>query len=182
MGPVSVVNNWRRKGFMIAAAEITQSLETNKSALVAAHRTQNWEFAKLLSQERQQLKKKRKPRCLTCGVTITKGSHCCMHSTVRRFYSNKLAGLSKAFPGLRSRDSTDCTPGTLTARQTHVVCTWVESGTVRGAAAKLGLSEKTVEYHLAMARRRAGLGRGPLLWLAIWAIQNGVTTFKIKGK
>ena len=61
-----------------------------KSALVTAHREENWEVAKELSQLRQKLKKKR--YCIEpgCAVRICSGDRCRMHEKRHRFYSKKL--------------------------------------------------------------------------------------------
>ncbi len=66
-----------------------------KTALVAAHRSQDWEAAKRLSQEKQKAKKK--PRCVVCGVRFSKGGgqstrlRCTMHSIVNQFYERRLS-------------------------------------------------------------------------------------------
>ncbi len=45
------------------------TLSENKIALVAAHRSGDWETARLLSQARQKLKQVR--RCQICGVRLS---------------------------------------------------------------------------------------------------------------
>ncbi len=70
------------------------TIAENKSKLVEAHRGQDWELAKQLSQERERLKKKK--YCTVCGVRINVTPNrnttlCRMHSTVKRFYSHSLA-------------------------------------------------------------------------------------------
>ncbi len=71
------------------------TLLENKLAMVEAHRKGDWETAKVLSQEKQRLK--RKPHCSVCGVPVSKGgkngtaTRCGMHSIMRQFYSGALA-------------------------------------------------------------------------------------------
>jgi len=62
--------------------------------------------------------------------------------------------------------------GEITERQRSVVKAWMAAGSVKGAAGRLGLASKTVEYHLTAARYRLGIG--PLMWLAVWATKNGM--------
>lgn len=50
-----------------------------KQALIEAHKAQDWEAAKVLSQEKQKLKRIR--RCQKCGVAVTPPSNYCqMHN------------------------------------------------------------------------------------------------------
>lgn len=58
-------------------------LANNKLALVEAHRKQDWESAKQLSQERQRIKKVR--YCPDCGLR-TEGIRCSVHAIAYRFY------------------------------------------------------------------------------------------------
>lgn len=46
------------------------TLQENKAALIIAHRAQDWEAAKRLSQEKQRLKKEERNRCTVCGVPL----------------------------------------------------------------------------------------------------------------
>ena len=65
----------------------------------------------------------------------------------------------------------------LTDRQKRVLRVWVEAGSNKEAAQRLGLSRKTVEYHL--ARMRVSLGIGPLVWLGIWAVKHGIVSIEL---
>jgi len=62
-----------------------RTVDELKPALVKAHREQDWELAKELSQIRERLKKKR--HCLTCGVRVQGASvYCRMHANISRYY------------------------------------------------------------------------------------------------
>lgn len=54
-------------------------LKANKALLVFAHRNGDEERAKVLSQEKQRIRKKIFPRCEVCGVAIQYGNKCPMH-------------------------------------------------------------------------------------------------------
>lgn len=62
------------------------TLSIIKSMLVAAHRNEDWELAKKLSQEKETMKRKSKVFCPDCGVVIHNRSfHCQMHARLYRF-------------------------------------------------------------------------------------------------
>lgn len=77
-------------------------LSENKAQLANAHRSQNWELAKLLSQERETLKKeaRRFKKCVVCGVTCS-GEKCLMH---RNYPINRLKSDGK--PSIVSLEKT----------------------------------------------------------------------------
>jgi hypothetical protein len=81
---------------MLAALEIAERLRVNKLALIAAHRLGDWESAKLLSQERQRLKKQANHKCEVCGVSLSRGKPtsrlCRIHEWARRYYARHLPG------------------------------------------------------------------------------------------
>lgn len=58
-----------------------RTIDQNKFALVEAHRNQDWESAKVLSQEKQSLKKYR--YCVDCGLRCC-GIRCATHAIVHR--------------------------------------------------------------------------------------------------
>ena len=61
-----------------------------KTRLVEAHRKQDWEEAKRLSQEKQKAKK-RINKCIVCGVTIYPFTmRCSMHHRTWKHYSHSL--------------------------------------------------------------------------------------------
>lgn len=65
------------------------TLAENKALLVKAHRDKDWRKAKVLSQQRQRLKKHR--FCLDCGTRLAgKAIRCHMHSNIYRFYNMSL--------------------------------------------------------------------------------------------
>ena len=49
--------------------------ELNKAKMIEAFRRQDWESFKLLSQEKEKLKKSEKRYCSVCGVILSKLSH-----------------------------------------------------------------------------------------------------------
>lgn len=79
-----------------------RTLLTNKAELVEAHRAEDWERAKKLSQERERLKRQEVPRCQWpgCGQTLSNRNrgavHCRMHWIVSRYYKKTLAAAATA--------------------------------------------------------------------------------------
>ena len=70
------------------------TLKEIKVALVAAHRSEDWELAKVLSQKKEKLKRARKRCCIDCGVPINNIRHdsirCRMHFIIHRYYSRSV--------------------------------------------------------------------------------------------
>jgi len=80
------------------------TLKEIKAALIVAHRKGNWERAKILSQEKERLKRAAKPRCVDCGVAIrnTKRNsatgvsvRCYMHHVIHKYYSRAIPNSMK---------------------------------------------------------------------------------------
>ena len=60
-----------------------------QTALIEAHRSENWELARVLSQEKQKAKKIH--HCADCGVRISGDSmRCQMHANVYQFWHHRL--------------------------------------------------------------------------------------------
>lgn len=63
------------------------TLSENKAALIEAHRNEDWETAKLLSQERERIKKHSPRRCGECGIPLSPSNRsglCTMHNPFHR--------------------------------------------------------------------------------------------------
>lgn len=75
------------------------SLAEIKSELVDAHRRQDWELAKILSQKKSLAIKTNRRACVVCGLPLTKGGNrdssprerCAMHARIHRFYGHTIA-------------------------------------------------------------------------------------------
>lgn len=62
----------------------------------------------------------------------------------------------------------------LTQRQLECVVRLARSQTRKEIAVDLGLSSKTVEYHVACAARRLGIVAGDVAGMTRWAIRAGM--------
>lgn len=70
--------------------------------------------------------------------------------------------------------------GKVTKCQRRVLRAWVHYGNMKEAAHALGLSIKTIEYHLAKVRERLRINQP--LWVALWAVRHRVATVPTKAK
>ena len=70
--------------------QIMAALKRVRYALATAHRNADWEKAKLLSQKKCKLRRRLRPTCADCGVIISGGERCMMHSNVHQFYDKRL--------------------------------------------------------------------------------------------
>ena len=71
-------------------------MEENRAKLIEAHRVQDWELARVLSQEREYLKSTRQSRvgsfnhCCVCDQPIIRGIRCQLHYRMHRYYNHSL--------------------------------------------------------------------------------------------
>ncbi len=70
-----------------------RTLSKNKSELIKAHLSKDWDLAAKLSQEKQKLKKIL--HCIDCGLRIGEGLRCKLHSIRRKYYDNSLPSTVK---------------------------------------------------------------------------------------
>lgn len=76
-----------------------------KTELIHAHRTENWEEAKRLSQLKEKVKTMRR-HCLDCGVPLSPRKHsirCRLHATFHRFHGRAIASALLLMLGLAAR-------------------------------------------------------------------------------
>lgn len=65
-----------------------------KEQLIEAHRNQDWDEAKRLSQlkQREKIRNRQIAHCVDCGIAIQRGrTRCGIHARLKRFYSQALA-------------------------------------------------------------------------------------------
>lgn len=80
-----------------AAGSRLRSLAQIRVDLVMAHRAQDWEWAKELSQEKVKTIRRTFSFCLDCGARVKRGTdRCFMHSIRFRWYRRALAQKGKS--------------------------------------------------------------------------------------
>lgn len=62
----------------------------------------------------------------------------------------------------------------MTARQKEVVLALINEGTIKGAAQRLKLSDRTIEFHLNSVKKELRIVS--LIHIALWAVKNGIVT------
>lgn len=69
-----------------------RTLAEIKRDMIAARNSDNEEWAKQLSQEKQRVKKKLRARCIECGTAVSRGSsgRCCLCYLKSRYYEKTI--------------------------------------------------------------------------------------------
>lgn len=63
----------------------------------------------------------------------------------------------------------------LTKRQREVLKEFVATASIKCAARNVGISRKTADHHLERARAKLGVNNS--MWLAMWAVKEGIVEF-----
>lgn len=163
------------------SAALRERRDQNKLALIQAHRSGDWEAARVLSQEKQVLKKKARNYCW-CGAPISPGGtrsaaertcavhnpkHLCMQvGLTLEEYRSELVALLKPHCDMKSF---------ISPQQEAALRAWIDAGCcVKTAAEQLGINSGSCDRLLHKIREKFEIASYPLL--AIWAERNGISS------
>lgn len=167
---------------MTRTEKARQALADNKALIISARRSGNDDFAKVLSQERNKIKKRILPQCSICGVVISrqnKTGKCRLHA---RLYKNQLPPIPEETVAVIAVDQDGVstakqriprsTPTIVSLRQRQLAILLAKGLTMKESAAEMGVSVKTAWVY--QQRLLDSLNITGIAGITHYAIQNNL--------